>query len=122
MFIFLGFVSFKKSNNAQGGQSRVTSASLKSDSNDASAARTLQNGSHLQPPVHGMHLRLTFPFYNFFFFFFFNSVWNVVYFNEQIVVNNGFSGNLEELFCLDFAREWLANFVHVLFIHFVFLL
>ncbi|PSR86071.1 KAT8 regulatory NSL complex subunit like [Actinidia chinensis var. chinensis] len=48
-----GCVSFKKSNNSQGGQSRVTSASLKSDSNDASAARTLQNDSHLQPPVPG---------------------------------------------------------------------
>ncbi|XP_057510519.1 eukaryotic translation initiation factor 4G-like [Actinidia eriantha] len=45
--------SFNKSNNAQGGQSRVTSVSLKSDSNDASAAQTLHNGSHLQPSVHG---------------------------------------------------------------------
>ncbi|XP_057488585.1 eukaryotic translation initiation factor 4G-like [Actinidia eriantha] len=45
--------SFKKSNNVQGGQTRVTSASLKSDSNDASVAQTLHNGSHLQPPVHG---------------------------------------------------------------------
>ena len=60
---FLGCISFNKSNNAQGGQSRVTSASLKSDSNDASAARTLHNGSHLQPPVHGMYLRMTFPLY-----------------------------------------------------------
>ncbi|GFY90375.1 eukaryotic translation initiation factor 4G [Actinidia rufa] len=45
--------SIKKSNNVQGGQTRVTSASLKSDSNDTSVAQTLQNGSHLQPPVHG---------------------------------------------------------------------
>ncbi|GFZ00726.1 eukaryotic translation initiation factor 4G [Actinidia rufa] len=39
----------KKSNNAQGGQSRVTIASLKSDSDDASASRTLQNGAADSP-------------------------------------------------------------------------
>ncbi|GFY92048.1 eukaryotic translation initiation factor 4G [Actinidia rufa] len=45
--------SFKKPDNAQGGQSRVPGARENLDSNYASAARTLQNGSHLQPPVHG---------------------------------------------------------------------
>uniref|UniRef100_A0A5B7A8W8 Eukaryotic translation initiation factor 4G n=1 Tax=Davidia involucrata TaxID=16924 RepID=A0A5B7A8W8_DAVIN len=37
--------SLKKSNNAQGGQYRV--------SVNAPAARTVQNGAHLQPPLHG---------------------------------------------------------------------
>ncbi|KAL6964926.1 hypothetical protein U1Q18_035981 [Sarracenia purpurea var. burkii] len=45
--------SFKKSNNAQRGQSKVSGVSVNSDSNNASAARTLQNGSHSQSPVHG---------------------------------------------------------------------
>ncbi|XP_057513833.1 eukaryotic translation initiation factor 4G-like isoform X1 [Actinidia eriantha] len=45
--------SFKKADNAPGGQSRVTGSRENLDSNYASAARTLQNGSHLQPPVHG---------------------------------------------------------------------
>ncbi|XP_057499098.1 eukaryotic translation initiation factor 4G-like isoform X1 [Actinidia eriantha] len=45
--------SFKKPDNAQGGQSRVPGARENLDSNYASAVRTLQNGSHLQPPVHG---------------------------------------------------------------------
>ncbi|CAL5340379.1 unnamed protein product [Camellia sinensis] len=44
--------SFKKPNNAQGGQSRVSGVAVNSDSNNSSAARSLQNGSHLQPPVH----------------------------------------------------------------------
>lgn len=39
----------KKSNNAQGGQSRVSSASVNLDSNSAAAARTVQNGAHSQP-------------------------------------------------------------------------
>ncbi|XP_059633797.1 eukaryotic translation initiation factor 4G-like [Cornus florida] len=45
--------SFKKPNNAQGGQSRVSAASVNSDSNTASAARTVQNGAHLQHQLHG---------------------------------------------------------------------
>ncbi|XP_058205058.1 eukaryotic translation initiation factor 4G-like isoform X2 [Rhododendron vialii] len=45
--------SFKKSNNAHGGQSWASGANVNSDSNIASAARTLQNGSQNQPPVHG---------------------------------------------------------------------
>ncbi|XP_052211313.1 eukaryotic translation initiation factor 4G-like isoform X2 [Diospyros lotus] len=44
-------VSLKKSNNAQGGQSRVGAVSGNLDAHNASAARTLQNGSQLQPPV-----------------------------------------------------------------------
>ncbi|XP_059651673.1 eukaryotic translation initiation factor 4G-like isoform X2 [Cornus florida] len=43
--------SFKKSNNAHGGQSRVSNVSLNSDSNNASAARTVQNGANLRPPL-----------------------------------------------------------------------
>ncbi|KAH7864688.1 hypothetical protein Vadar_032685 [Vaccinium darrowii] len=45
--------SFKKSNNAQGGQSRVSSVGVNPDPNYASAARTTQNGAHSQPSVHG---------------------------------------------------------------------
>ena len=59
-FFFLDCVSFKTADNAQGGQSRVTGARETLDSNYASAARTLQNGSHFQPPVHGMHSKFTF--------------------------------------------------------------
>ena len=57
---FLDCVSFKKADNAQGGQSRLTGSRENLASNYASAAQTLQNGSHLQPPVHGMHSKLTF--------------------------------------------------------------
>ncbi|XP_057979694.1 eukaryotic translation initiation factor 4G isoform X2 [Malania oleifera] len=47
--------SFKKSNNnAQGGQSRVTGSSLISEASNASAVpRSVQNGAHGQPPLHG---------------------------------------------------------------------
>ncbi|GFZ02902.1 eukaryotic translation initiation factor 4G [Actinidia rufa] len=45
--------SFKKADNTPGGQSRVTGSRENLDSNYASAAQKLQNGSHLQPPVHG---------------------------------------------------------------------
>ncbi|KAJ7950724.1 Eukaryotic translation initiation factor 4G [Quillaja saponaria] len=47
--------SLKKSNNVQGGQSRVNPATVSSaESNNASTARTLQNGSHVQPQLHGV--------------------------------------------------------------------
>ncbi|XP_022770145.1 eukaryotic translation initiation factor 4G-like [Durio zibethinus] len=46
--------SFKKSNNSQGGQSRVNSRSVNtSESVDASAARNIQNGAHVQPQLQG---------------------------------------------------------------------
>ncbi|XAR63295.1 hypothetical protein NMG60_11023182 [Bertholletia excelsa] len=46
--------SYRKSNNAQGGQSRLSSVNANFDSTNASAARTQQNGSHLQTaPLHG---------------------------------------------------------------------
>ncbi|OMO69693.1 MIF4G-like, type 3 [Corchorus capsularis] len=46
--------SFKKSNNAQGGQSRVNSPAVNSsDSSNASAARNIQNGAHVQPQLQG---------------------------------------------------------------------
>ncbi|XVF22872.1 hypothetical protein REPUB_Repub12eG0208700 [Reevesia pubescens] len=46
--------SFKKSNNAQGGQSRVSSPAVNSsESSNASAARNIQNGAHLQPQLQG---------------------------------------------------------------------
>ncbi|XP_058224937.1 eukaryotic translation initiation factor 4G-like isoform X1 [Rhododendron vialii] len=57
--------SFKKPNNAQGGQSRVSGVGVNPDSSYASAARTLQNGTHLQPsaqadaPVAGVPLKPT---------------------------------------------------------------
>lgn len=54
LLFFLQCVSFKKSNNAQGGQSRVSSVGVNPDPNYASAARTTQNGAHSQPSVHGM--------------------------------------------------------------------
>ncbi|KAI8545536.1 hypothetical protein RHMOL_Rhmol07G0047200 [Rhododendron molle] len=41
--------SFKKLNNAQGGQSTVSGVGVNPDSSYASAAQTLQNGTHLQP-------------------------------------------------------------------------
>lgn len=54
------FFSFKKSNNAQGVQSRVSSGSVSSDSNNnaaaaAASASGVQNGAHAQPPppLHG---------------------------------------------------------------------
>ncbi|KAJ1439577.1 MIF4G-like, type 3 [Sesbania bispinosa] len=44
----------KKSNNAQGGQSRVNPSPVNStESNSASAARTIHNGTHVQPQLHG---------------------------------------------------------------------
>ncbi|KAI5423217.1 eukaryotic translation initiation factor 4G isoform X1 [Lathyrus oleraceus] len=44
----------KKSNNAQGGQYRVNPSQVNStESNSASAARTLHNGTHVQPHLHG---------------------------------------------------------------------
>ncbi|MED6209293.1 hypothetical protein PIB30_053252 [Stylosanthes scabra] len=42
----------KKSNNAQGGQSRVTPAPV-TESNSTYATRTVPNGSHVQPQLHG---------------------------------------------------------------------
>ncbi|KAL4383131.1 hypothetical protein GQ457_15G026790 [Hibiscus cannabinus] len=46
--------SFKKSNNAQGGQSRVNSPAVNStESNNASATRNIQNGAHAQPQLKG---------------------------------------------------------------------
>ncbi|XWS35564.1 hypothetical protein CRYUN_Cryun20dG0008000 [Craigia yunnanensis] len=46
--------SFKKSNNAQGGQSRVNSPAVNSsESSNASAARNIQNGAHVQPQLQG---------------------------------------------------------------------
>ncbi|KDP28894.1 hypothetical protein JCGZ_14665 [Jatropha curcas] len=42
--------SFKKSNNAQGGQSRINVPAANSSD---SAPRTVQNGAHVQPPLHG---------------------------------------------------------------------
>ncbi|KAK8635482.1 hypothetical protein V6N13_004218 [Hibiscus sabdariffa] len=46
--------SFKKSNNAQGGQSRVNSPAVNStESNNASSTRNIQNGSHAQPQLKG---------------------------------------------------------------------
>uniref|UniRef100_A0A2P2MSP4 Uncharacterized protein MANES_05G057500 n=1 Tax=Rhizophora mucronata TaxID=61149 RepID=A0A2P2MSP4_RHIMU len=48
--------SLKKSNNVQGGQSRVYSAAVNSsDSSSASfaAPRNVQNGAHVQPSLHG---------------------------------------------------------------------
>ncbi|KAG5538781.1 hypothetical protein RHGRI_019359 [Rhododendron griersonianum] len=57
--------SFKKPNNAQGGQSRVSGVGVNPDPSYASAARTLQNGTHLQPsaqadaPVAGVPLQPT---------------------------------------------------------------
>ncbi|RYR05190.1 hypothetical protein Ahy_B06g085069 isoform B [Arachis hypogaea] len=48
-------VSFnKKSNNAQGGQSRVNpTVASSTESNSINANRTIPNGSHLQPQFHG---------------------------------------------------------------------
>ncbi|KAJ0112770.1 hypothetical protein Patl1_00050 [Pistacia atlantica] len=48
--------SFKKSHNAQGGQSRVNVPAVHSSdsSSNASASRNVQNGSHLQPQLHGV--------------------------------------------------------------------
>ncbi|KAK9121115.1 hypothetical protein Syun_018732 [Stephania yunnanensis] len=46
--------SFKKSGNGQGGQSKVSSASTNSEFNASSAARLVQNGGHLQPPLPGV--------------------------------------------------------------------
>lgn len=44
----------KKSNNAQGGQSRVNPSPVNStESNSASAARTIHNGTHVQSQLHG---------------------------------------------------------------------
>ncbi|GMH00650.1 hypothetical protein Nepgr_002489 [Nepenthes gracilis] len=46
--------SYKKTNNAQGGHSWATVGSLNTlDSNAATAARAIQNGTHAQPPLHG---------------------------------------------------------------------
>ncbi|XP_024043629.1 eukaryotic translation initiation factor 4G [Citrus clementina] len=47
--------SFKKSHNAQGGQSRVNVPAVNSSdsTNNASAHRNVQNGAHLQPQLHG---------------------------------------------------------------------
>ncbi|XP_014523092.1 eukaryotic translation initiation factor 4G isoform X2 [Vigna radiata var. radiata] len=45
----------KSNNNAQGGQSRVNPALVNSaESNSTYAARTVPNGSHLQPQIHGV--------------------------------------------------------------------
>ncbi|CAK9133473.1 unnamed protein product [Ilex paraguariensis] len=44
--------SFKKCNNAQGGQSRTSVLDSNSNSNNASADRIVQNGAHFQPPLH----------------------------------------------------------------------
>ena len=47
--------SFKKSNNAQGGQSRGNFASVNtsSNSNPANEARSVENGGHVQSSIHG---------------------------------------------------------------------
>ncbi|XP_027927370.1 eukaryotic translation initiation factor 4G-like isoform X2 [Vigna unguiculata] len=45
----------KSNNNAQGGQSRVNPALVNSaESNSSYAARTVPNGSHVQPQIHGV--------------------------------------------------------------------
>lgn len=59
LFFFLRCVSFKKPNNAQGAQSRVSGVGVNPDASYASAARTLQNGTHLQPSAQGMESKLT---------------------------------------------------------------
>ncbi|RZC02526.1 eukaryotic translation initiation factor 4G-like isoform X1 [Glycine soja] len=43
----------KKSNNAQGGQSRVNPPGHSTEFNSASTARTINNGTHVQPQLHG---------------------------------------------------------------------
>lgn len=55
-FFFLIDDSFKKSHNAQGGQSRVNVPAVNSSdsTNNASAHRNVQNGAHLQPQLHGV--------------------------------------------------------------------
>lgn len=46
--------SFKKSNNAQGGQSRVSLPAVNSsESSNASTPRNVQNGAHVPPQLHG---------------------------------------------------------------------
>ncbi|XWS77357.1 hypothetical protein CRYUN_Cryun01aG0254300 [Craigia yunnanensis] len=46
--------SFKKSNNAQGGQSRLNSPAVNtSESSNASASGNIQNGAHVQPQLQG---------------------------------------------------------------------
>lgn len=63
-FFFLIDDSFKKSHNAQGGQSRVNVPAVNSSdsTNNASAHRNVQNGAHLQPQLHGVctHLQVFF--------------------------------------------------------------
>ncbi|KAF1888518.1 hypothetical protein Lal_00011291 [Lupinus albus] len=47
----------KKPNNAQGGQSRVNSTPVNSaEANSAPTAQTMQNGTHVQPQLHGFTL------------------------------------------------------------------
>lgn len=48
--------SFKRPNNAQGGQSRVSVGAANSESaNPSSQQRGIQNGVHTQPSSHGMN-------------------------------------------------------------------
>lgn len=50
--------SFKKSNNAQGGQSRVSLPAVNSsESSNASTPRNVQNGAHVPPQLHGTILK-----------------------------------------------------------------
>lgn len=56
MILIVACVSFNKksNNNAQGGQSRVNPTPVNStESNSTYAARTVPNGSHVQPHIHG---------------------------------------------------------------------
>ena len=48
--------SFKRTNNVQGGQSRVSAGPGNSESaNLSSQQRSVQNGAHTQPSSHGMN-------------------------------------------------------------------
>ncbi|KAI4354637.1 hypothetical protein L6164_003485 [Bauhinia variegata] len=52
--------SFKKSNNAQGGQSGVNPSTVNStESTSASTSRTIQNGTHVQPKLHASDAPVT---------------------------------------------------------------
>lgn len=69
LILFFFYDSFKKSHNAQGGQSRVNVPAVNSSdsTNNASAQRNVQNGAHLQPQLHGVCTHLLVFFYYYYF-------------------------------------------------------
>lgn len=89
-FLFLLLISFKRSSNGQGGQSRMGGASLNSESNVAvSNARITQNGAHAPSQLHGIYKFLIFLFLQTVVIFFYHDFVVLVWLESGFHNSNG---------------------------------